>query len=335
MPSGGDRRPLAKVLERDVEYGAFLLGTMWAHASPRGKLFRQEYASMFRRYRRLLKALDTYTPLGAASGPPGEMHALVRWLELVLRTVPVGYPRPRALTADEYAEIAVRDEIVARIATELEIDNSASGALLTVDSDWMIVLNALAAWVHEVVDEAHAGIRQRTSHRVVVRQYYAEVEALATRWRLDAWWAVPALVHSQSISLVTGRLEPMQVVGYCAQWQSHYTLIAQVPGTSAAQFAADRLAMMDYRGTEVLNGPDGPRGHAIRRLRREEFAALETERDAACVIVDWDPDVEPDPASLVEREMGKRLGRPLSATENRALRQGLDPAVLHWPAVLS
>lgn len=326
MPSGGDHRPLARVFDASVEYGALLLRAMWRVQSPGATRFQSEFTTVFERHRRLLTVLRSYEGLGRPAGAPGELRALSAWLDRVEHAYIAEYPRQRPVSAPLHREWADRVRLVDRRAIELSRDADDPEHPLTTE-DLFGQVRALRQWAAEPLRAEAVEVYRRSSQHRVLRRFRAEIVSFAESWGLHAWWAESALIHSQLCALDSGALSLMPDYAYAAEWLQTVPLIVRVPGTSDARFEADRRKLRSARLSFLSGGPTGSHREVTRRPTRAEFAAIESITSAACVVYDWDPALTRHPARPVERAIAQRLGRPLKTSERRALRASVDAQV--------
>jgi hypothetical protein len=301
--------------DQDEELGLLLLRTMSSTWAGGGAQFNRERRALRRRWSRLVRVLAEYRTSGSSA--PWNLRGLDEWLHVVRVPTTHWLPAP-PIPAAERAESDRRLDLIKQFSAELIREEG----LAFPTPDDITALAALGKWQVEALPSR---ARSRDSSRRVVCRYLDEVGRFAERWRLAAWWAAPAIVHEHLMSARFGR-DRLDLRMPAARDVDHYRLLAKLPKRTEEEFKRDVAALDAVMLEATIDSHGGPL-RVLRPPSRDELAEIEQREDAASVIVDWQPDRVPDPASFVERACQKRLGRQLTSYESRRLRSQLAPQI--------
>ena len=196
MPKGGDRRPIHKSKGRELIYASHLMQALTEDTSESGLAFNQDRLRLFRRWERLVRVLMRNPPRGSGR-LPSELDAIGDYLQVATLGRSVVYPKPRPLTPEEETRLICRQNAASEAFDDLypELMPHESGQ----DEEtqvWGEVTNFLNQWTDEVFWTANPGRKRRISTHPMVKKYPKEVASFCKNWRLDAWWAVPAIIQS-------------------------------------------------------------------------------------------------------------------------------------------
>jgi hypothetical protein len=176
----------------------------------------------------------------------------------------------------------------------------------------------------------------RISRRTLVNQYFNDIKELCLRWRLEAWWAVPALLQSHFFRLATGTDLLMGWYSVGGWVPPTYILVAQLPGTSLEDFEIDRRRFSQGRIVQPLPGNSFRGEWSIYwEPDREEMRLIEERYQSACVVIPWNgnngyssltnPEVRVTISEHVIEECELRARRPLKKSEKREVKKQLAP----------
>ena len=335
MPRGGERRQLRPGQDRELEHASLLLAAMFRDDSQRGRQFQQAERALFQSWQRLIEALARHASSSGLSGP-FNIPAAARYLELVRFGRHVPYPRP-----PEISDLDLR-EVVAR--TRLRHGNASRDRGAAADVRIVDVIDALCELIEH---PTHQPAKLRSSRRLAVRRYIAELETFCAAWRLRAWWAVPAIFSSQLRRVDPDALPAAAdtfdlLIGEAGTVPS-FPIVVRLPGRDEPEYRADRV-LADAVVQEELDLGPGTSLTVRRRPSRAEMAAMERGADAACVTVDWDgrptyasrfgPGGDLDIVAYIVDECAARLGRPLTFRETAHVRRQAVPQIEQARAAL-
>lgn len=340
MPRGGDRRPIERLQGMDLSLATLLLKAMTKDISEAGERFNNEREVLFQRWERLVRVIDRHPPPGYGSFP-SVLDAVENWLKGAAIAWPVLYPMPRQLTPEEQAEFKGREEVAQKLLGDLypRLRQPVGPQNGEAWQTWNQAVTSLHSWTREIFLRANPGRLQRTSRRIGVRKYHEEVRDFCERWRLRAWWAVPAIVHSHFLRVRTGLngLLDLYVVG---TWNNNeIPIVAPLPGTTNEEFERDFPRLRDLMLEKVLEPKSGTLPGIVVRWRpdRAEMTRREERLGAKSVVVDWDGSESfrshHDPTkrlSLVDYVLEQcelRVVRGLSKHERRWIVQKIQPQV--------
>ncbi len=174
-----------------------------------------------------------------------------------------------------------------------------------------------------------------------IAKYRQDVAAFCDRWRLKAWWAVPAIIDHHFLlteheSTWNPTAPPLSMYVYDPGPPVSLMLTVKLPGRTEEQFERDKARALSL--LEVIENLQADSWVTRSHFSREERADWERSIDSSCVLLEWDgypylprkvvlrtggegnkqPRVTPGD-HLVGR-CQERLGRPLTDLEKRAVR---------------
>ncbi|MDA1096253.1 MAG: hypothetical protein O3B84_03240 [Chloroflexi bacterium] len=320
-----------------MTYAAALLRAMEEEDSRAGRKFQDDLENLYQRWERLVQALDVHSSHGGSPGPPSTLDAYPVWIGGFQWELPREYPQPNPLTDEQRFEYQRRSAVFHRISARVH------NFLLPYSGDeandvlWTTFAKEWWGWVSVPVRQANPNRRLRTSKRLTVRRYFRDVEEFCDRWRLRAWWAVPAILQSHSLRLKLGLQSLMgwYIVGFA--WSPpEYTIVAQLPGTSEEDFESDRVRFSTGRLAQTIPDDLGDI-EATWIPDRAEMRLVEESYGATCVVIRWDGHShypsQADPSTLVTltgyiaEECATRLHRTLTKREKRALSNQVTPQI--------
>ena len=322
-----------------------------------------EHHALDHRWQRLVHALYYCHLPGLPTGGPGGVLDVEQYLQLIRTGLPTLYSRPRALTTAEQAEHARltrrAQQLLSALHSAMRVPPYQSDARAT--ALWEDVTSRIEAQRSTVWQRANPGRKRRYSRRRAVQRYVSEVATFCTRWNLQAWWAVPAVIDSHFRRIMLAELtapEPDQfgrkannkprramlepdlllngVIGRVAPIQRE-TIIARLPigdgPPSPAGEAQPRSLMM----ATVVNEGTPSAVRVNRRPRENELLSIAREQNLLHVRVDWDGRAH----YWSEQHRGRRLtlteflaeqcelrlGEPLTIRQERALQSQIQPQV--------
>ena len=335
MPRGGDRRRIIRSKGRYLDFASLLVRAMCEDTSEAGIRFNREREALFRRRERLLRVLTRY-PVSGWGEPPSALDRMEEYLLMVQQGRVVYYPKPRPLTQEEQAHDRCRWDVAD--ASLIDIHGELRAYLEAGDERatqiWEDACNYLYRWAGEVSRAANPGRRTRTSKREMVKMYRKELVHFFQRWRLNAWWAVPAFVQSHFSRVETGYggVLDSYVGGFLRK--STFTVSVKLSGASEEDFQGDRQRFVNA----MLEGMAEPGSRPVtvkRRLNRAEMADLERQHSASCMVIDWDarnhyqsrhsPHRWVTVSEYIVEECEAHLGRKLPKRERRDLVNQVDP----------
>jgi len=228
---GGNNRPLARTEGGELAYAKLLFDTIRRLKTKEARRFEAERVALFNRWKRWIV---TIAPLAESLGcsPLYNLTHQDRFREALEQRPPVWYPPPRKLTDQELAEQAGRYRIGDEVEKELLRAMGLAGHRRPrIPLDARLGIRDLRAWASEVWTTANPGRKRRQSRPMVLR-YYSEVEHFCEKWRLLAWWAVPAIMNSHFLGVALGdnRVLPVLVT----EWSGFVDepLVVPLPGAS-------------------------------------------------------------------------------------------------------
>lgn len=264
---------------------------MCADTTEAGKRFNQQRHNLFRRWQRLIRAMDRYQLPGMGSVPSEVQHIKPYFDQLELDHIVHAryYPQPRALTPEEEAEYRRRSDIGDQVLLELHqrIGSRYAARDQAAVAEWETACSQALQWANEVGRAANANAKKRLpKRRRFVAMYRSEVTSFCQRWNLDAWWAVPMMVQEHFHRLRIVDFEPlgMHTVTFNV---SAYPLVIRLPGRSDEDFERDRQRLKDYMLEKVA--VSDTRQIPVRlRPSREQMAVIERGLDSSCLVMHWD-----------------------------------------------
>jgi hypothetical protein len=171
----------------------------------------------------------------------------------------------------------------------------------------------------------------------MVKKYPKEVASFCKKWYLDAWWAVPSIIQSHFLQPKIGRHPPLSMflAGEVGPVDT-FTVIARLPGVRDDEYECDSARF----GGVMLNQTDTSASQPIDirwRPHRGEMRELESQYEAACVVVDWDgrhhypsrndPPRQLTPSEHIIEECQIRMGRQLKKNEERDILRQITPQI--------
>ena len=354
---GGNKRALHPPDGRDLRCACLLFSAIWERTDKPGRRFSQEYERLRLRWSRLIETIvsrnDGVTPFGALK----DTDQILDLLELPSNRN-LHYPKPRDLTAEEFSCWEWRRAIASDALNDLYV-NLGSPLQHPTDSDadrelweiWEDACSFLLTWSDAPSYNANPNIKVKRWRRsdTIVR-YRQEVADFCGRWRIDAWWAVPAVIQhhffrAEDASIWDATIPPLRMYALEPSAPLRLPITVRLPGRSKNQFEEDKSTALDLFETTVL----GTSGGSIRVVRtslsRDKRANLEMSIDSSSVLFEWDgrrnllqgfenwSDLTariPPGAFLVER-CQQMLGRNLKSREKRDVRTQVAQQIQqHW-----
>ena len=297
---GGDQRQLTPPDGRDLHYASLLFDALWRRTSMLGRRFAKDHEILYRRWLRLARVVIRDNGGITPFGPLGDTDSVLDLLELPDNRNSL-YPRHRELTHEELACLERQRAIASEALDEIYVNlgqpldqRDKSGCT---SDPWNIYNDActfLLKWGDGPAYAANPNIkRKRWRRREIIVSYRQEVAAFCKRWRLNAWWAVPAVIQNHFLCadddfnwvpttppLSIYMLEPSAPVAL--------PLAVRLPGRTDAQFEHDKTAALDLAETTVIQAAGGPIRVIRKRFSREERADWERSNDSSFLLLAWD-----------------------------------------------
>lgn len=295
-PRGGDKRALEPPTGRAIHYASLLFKYLWKEPT-----FREAYADLYRQWYRWISAVSNARHLSTSND---DINAGLR-------------------------EIYAEDE---REPTEKELlpqgrrsPNIFSAVVEDAEHDLMTNVGY------------YTGVGRfkprRVKPRPMVLKYRQSVQEFCTRWRLDAPWALSAIIHHQFMSYEDPSLyeeeHPLLLYGHAITERLEIPVTVKLPRRSDEDFVKDRERALAIEQTILLETEHGPIAVTRHKVTRQDRAVWETQEDLACVVIPWDGhrDLRWDTdakrnvtlANYAQQEVEARLGRNLTYREQRDL----------------
>ena len=361
---GGDQRALTPPAGRDLHYARVLFEALWSRPSKQGRRFADEYEKLYQRWLRLAKVIirnnGGITPFGTL----GDTDRVLDLLELPDNRNSC-YPNPRDLNDEELANLKRRRAISSEALEEIYVDLGRPldqrDALGCESESWRIYDDAssfLVRWGNQPAYDANPNIkRKRSRRRELIVSYRKEVATFCTRWRLKAWWAVPALVQhhffrAQGGPTLDSTIPPMSMYALDSGEPAVLSVTVKLPGRTEEQYERDKSKAINLAETTVLQA-DGGQIRVVRsRFSREERVEWEASIDSSCVLLEWDgcrflplgvelPTMAKTeslthvtPADYLIDQCQQRLGRPLRYIEKRAVKSQVSRQIRRYRTLL-
>ena len=361
---GGDQRALIPPVGRDLHYARVLFEALWSRPSKQGRLFVDEHEKLYQRWLRLAKVIIRNNGGITPFGPLGDTDRVLDLLEIPDDRNSC-YPSPRDLNDEELANLNRRGAISSEALEEIYVNlgrpldqRDASGCE---SESWKIYDDAswfLVRWGNQPAYDANPNIkRKRSRRREIIVSYRREVATFCTRWRLKAWWAVPALVQhhffrAQGSPTLDSTIPPMSMYALDSGEPAVLSVAIKLAGRTEEQFERDKSKAINLAETTVLQADGGLIRVVRSRFSREERAEWETSIDSSCVLLEWDgcrflplgvelptmaktkslPHVTP--ADYLIDQCQQRLGRPLRYIEKRAVKSQVSKQIREYRTIL-
>jgi len=340
-----------------------LFEALWSDVSPEAQRFALDYDTLRHRWHRLIKAIFAYRngffPLAALEDTEHDLEILETDFKSRY------YPKPRPLTVEEQSCLEWRTAI-ANCASQEIYENLGRPLNLPPNWDgteepwktWEDTCTFLAKWGNEPFTNANPGLRLRKwRRRKIIVTYREEISAFCDRWRLNAWWAVPAIIQHHFFQadyepIVDSAIPPLSVYTSEPVRPIALPITVKLPGISEEKFEADKERALNLAETTVIQGAGGPIRVIRTRFSREDRDYWENSVGSTCVLLEWDghrflhrrvePPASGDPESpvsmtpssyLVER-CQDRVGRPLTYREKRGIRSQVASQIASYRSVL-
>jgi hypothetical protein len=330
MSSGGDRRRLVRDRMSQENRAALLLQQMYELDGE----FAAAWDALYERFEHLIRILKDHNAIGKGR-PPGGLRELTPWIEHVQSPIPVSYPRPRRATAAKEAEYERRVEVEFTLYRQLCQQWPDAWKPAEDDQRFNEELDRIAAWTLEPVRGPTRVAKSRRSRRVQVRRYFDEIARFVERWRLVAWWAIPAVIYShftlarlwESARGRIGSVPPLPFLISDAEIVNYYPLTVPLPDARPEYLPLEREYFAALHRQSRLDD-EGHRDVILRRRpSRTEMEWVERRLGASTVNYDWEPAREPPPVDQIVAAVKSRLQRSLSKDEARELRRHVDEQV--------
>ena len=350
---GGDQRELSSPDGRDLLYARLLFDALWCDDSAEGKEFSKDYESLYSRWNRLAVVIvgqnESITPvLKDTDRDLDNLEWHYRGHE---------YPKPRPLTPEEHAclewrQAIARDacaEIYANLGRPLQRPQDWNGSQEPWRT-WEDVCRFLNKWVKEPAYNANRHIKlKRWRRRPMIVKYRQEVAAFCDRWRLRAWWAVPAIIQhhffrAEHESFWDPTIPPLSMHVLVPYYPIALPVTVKLPGRTDEQFERDKAATLDHAETTTIQSAGGPIQVVRSHFSLEEHSDWETSNDSSCVRLDWDgrrhllqsfaPLVQITPGEFMVERCQQRLGRPLKYREARQVRSQVASQLNRYRRIL-
>lgn len=345
---GGNQRPLTSPDGRDLQYARLLFDALWSKTSKSGRRFAKDQDLLYRRWLRLARVIIRNNGGATPFGSIGDTDRVLDLLELP-DDRNSGYPSLRDLNEEELASLKWQRAIATEALDEIYIDLGQPldqrDALASERESWKIYDDAssfLFRWGNQPAYDANPNIkRKRWRRREIIVSYRREVAAFCKRWRLKAWWAVPAIIQHHFLRAENGSawdrtIPPLSMYVLEPSTPVALPVTVKLPDRSEKQFERDKTTVLNLSETTVIQTVGGPIRVIRHQFSREERAEWERSNDSSCVLLEWDGrrhilqnnDIWPDSPTLVTpgeflvERCEYRLGRNLKTREKRdVLRQ--------------
>jgi hypothetical protein len=323
---GGDHQHRQRVGTTDLHFAHELLRAMLNAEAPWTAEFRQEWDSLYARWRRWAKAAQRFADAVSAGMEVHDLRNQKKFFETI-KFHRVEYPTPRSLTSEQFVQIRQLERIcdAASQAWFRSFPHDGHGERYLPYRAALRATNRVYDLVYERNKLFNPGRRTRTSNRLASR-YNAEVAQFCLKWGLVAWWAAPAVIESHFSRAELGIAEPLWVRVHEAFVVETFPIVITLPDRSPDDAAADRerLATAFY---ETFYGDGEHRLRVTWFPDRDEMRRLEIDDDAAAVILEWNgadrqflkSGTAANPLSWVVEECELRLGRLLKKRERLAV----------------
>lgn len=361
MGSGGDRRPLERVGDHELRLAALLFRAIRDDRSRAAKEFEAQRIALGGKYQRLVGALLVYPVPGLGRGGPSTLFSVETYLQCVAIPRDTLYPSVPDPALEEAEAVAADIEQRQQTATAIfaqawaDITDCASQCDPTRIPGWNELSVELCRYVNAPWTRRFSHCRARRSKRRWVRQYVDDVRAFCSRWRLDAWWAVPAIIQSHfldaQVKQMSGGTESFdEVLALFAGPVTilpEFTIAVTLPGLGF-QRVESRHAERILSSTRwpVIADEAGPNlVHVLVKPTPQDRLALERSLGTSFAIIGWNglPRVQSLKNSgqavtirqHVIEVVESRLGRPLTVREERIVRVEADAQIKAFRAEMA
>ena len=353
---GGDHRPLSPPYGRDLFYASLLFEHMWNRRSKVGLRFAREHQCLYKRWRRLAKGIIAYrggiAPMALVEDTEHDIEIMETYFKNRY------YPKPRPLTADEQSCLEWRTAIASEASLEIFVNlGRPSDRPQYWDGNqepwktWEEVSKFLVEWIEEPSRNANPNVKRKTRlRRDTIVTYRLEVSAFCERWRLKAWWAVPAIIQhhffrADNESVV---VPPLSIYAVDPGTPVALPVTVKLPGRAEEQFKQDRARELDLAETTILQAAGGPIRVIRKHFSRCERTEWERFNDSSCVLLEWNghrflprgvelptmgktnPRRRFTPADYLVDQCQQRLGRPLKYREERGVKSQVSKQIKEY-----
>jgi len=349
---GGDQRALTPPDGRDLQYARLLFDALWSRTSKPGRRFAKDHEILYQRWLRLARVIIRNNGGATPFGSLGDTDRVLDLLELPDDRNSC-YPSPRDLNDEELASLkwqrAIASEALDDIYVNLGQPLDQREKFGYTSESWNIYNDAstfLLRWGDETAYEANPNIkRKRWRRREIIVNYRREVATFCKRWRLNAWWAVPAIIQNHFLRADDDfnwdrTIPPLSM--YLLEPNAPVTLplTVKLPGRTDEEFEIDRARALDLVETTVIQTARGPIRGIRAHLSREERTGWERSNDSSCVLFEWDghrylkqtvgkstgssdfttPPRPTTPSDYLIDQCQQRIGRSITYREARSVR---------------
>ena len=180
------------------------------------------------------------------------------------------YPAPTRLTTKEQACWEWRQSIASNASNDIYVNLGRPNQPPDWDgtqepwSTWETASGFLQKWANEPAYQVNPHVkRKRWRRRSTIAKYRQEVAAFCKRWRLRAWWSVPAIIQDHFFQAQMGLswdpgLPPLSMCVVDPGPPVSFLITVRLPGRTLRQFKDDRTKAEGLVDSFVLRGTEGP-----------------------------------------------------------------------------